>query len=600
MKMDGKPKLFLIAFFVVFILSVLIAAPSISSAEKVVKIYSSVDENQIGINQTLTLSVTIETKNISKVLEPSIPDISPFKVVSKNSSTSTEISFINGKTSRVKKYRYKYTLKPGKIGKFLISPISVTYKGKEYKTDPIVITVTEKNIEREYITDEGLKIDPIQLKKEIFVKAKINKQTAYVGEQLSLRYEIFSTHEIEQISIISMPKMEGFYRIDIENPSRLKYNNLYSKGKNYKHSVIKKLVLYPLYPGNFNISPIETKVTALIRNREFPNLFALPYTLILKTPELAVKVIPLPEYNGKYSFTGIVGKLQVDVAQHSKSIYQGESSRFYITVKSNGNLNNIKDIHFSHPENCKIILSDIYNDKKLLNGTYYFSKKFEYTIIPEKNGKLVVKAEKLLYFDTDKKSYVSLNIKPLYFDVNPVPTSENINTETEKTTVEDKDIKSKYKNLLFIVISSFSILTAILVYLLFKTKKSNFRNHEINKNKSETNENLRNIRLLMAEAESKLLNDNVAEASSLIKRAITYALSARLGISSGKVTIKNIEKSNLDEALKEELKNSLSILNKIIYSPEKEDLIKNKGLLSVNIEKFESLIKRLEDDSFSQ
>lgn len=104
----------------------------------------------------------------------------------------------------------------------------------------------------------------------------------------------------------------------------------------------------------------------------------------------------------------------------------------------------------------------------------------------------------------------------------------------------------------------------------------------------------------MAEAESKLLNDNVAEASSLIKRAITYALSARLGISSGKVTIKNIEKSNLDEALKEELKNSLSILNKIIYSPEKEDLIKNKGLLSVNIEKFESLIKRLEDDSFSQ
>ena len=600
MKMDGKPKLFLIAFFVVFILSVLIAAPSISSAEKVVKIYSSVDENQIGINQTLTLSVTIETKNISKVLEPSIPDISPFKVVSKNSSTSTEISFINGKTSRVKKYRYKYTLKPGKIGKFLISPISVTYKGKEYKTDPIVITVTEKNTEREYITDEGLKINPAQLKKEIFVKAIINKQTAYVGEQLSLRYEIFSTHEIEQISIISMPKMEGFYRIDIENPSRLKYNNLYSKGKNYKHSVIKKLVLYPLYPGNFNISPIETKVTALIRNREFPNLFALPYTLILKTPELAVKVIPLPEYNGKYSFTGIVGKLQVDVAQHSKSIYQGESSRFYITVKSNGNLNNIKDIHFSHPENCKIILSDIYNDKKLLNGTYYFSKKFEYTIIPEKNGKLVVKAEKLLYFDTDKKSYVSLNIKPLYFDVNPVPTSENINTETEKTTVEDKDIKSKYKNLLFIVISSFSILTAILVYLLFKTKKSNFRNHEINKNKSETNENLRNIRLLMAEAESKLLNDNVAEASSLIKRAITYALSARLGISSGKVTIKNIEKSNLDEALKEELKNSLSILNKIIYSPEKEDLIKNKGLLSVNIEKFESLIKRLEDDSFSQ
>ena len=598
--MDGKPKLFLIAFFVVFILSVLIAAPSISSAEKVVKIYSSVDENQIGINQTLTLSVTIETKNISKVLEPSIPDISPFKVVSKNSSTSTEISFINGKTSRVKKYRYKYTLKPGKIGKFLIGPISVTYKGKEYKTDPIVITVTEKNTEREYITDEGLKINPAQLKKEIFVKAIINKQTAYVGEQLSLRYEIFSTHEIEQISIISMPKMEGFYRIDIENPSRLKYNNLYSKGKNYKHSVIKKLVLYPLYPGNFNISPIETKVTALIRNREFPNLFALPYTLILKTPELAVKVIPLPEYNGKYSFTGIVGKLQVDVAQHSKSIYQGESSRFYITVKSNGNLNNIKDIHFSHPENCKIILSDIYNDKKLLNGTYYFSKKFEYTIIPEKNGKLVVKAEKLLYFDTDKKSYVSLNIKPLYFDVNPVPTSENINTETEKTTVEDKDIKSKYKNLLFIVISSFSILTAILVYLLFKTKKSNFRNHEINKNKSETNENLRNIRLLMAEAESKLLNDNVAEASSLIKRAITYALSARLGISSGKVTIKNIEKSNLDEALKEELKNSLSILNKIIYSPEKEDLIKNKGLLSVNIEKFESLIKRLEDDSFSQ
>ena len=607
MRMDGNAhSYFRITLFMLLLSIFFILMPSLTFAERFVKIYSTIDKNKIGINQTLTLSVTIEAKNISKVLEPTLPDIKDFKIINRSSSTSTEISFINGKTSRVKKYQYQYTLKPEKIGKFIIGPIFSTYKGKQYKTEPIEITITEKNSSSDngYITDEGIQINPEKIKKEIFLKYLTTKKNVYVGQQIFLKYEIYSPYEIERISLVSMPEMEGFYKIDLQNSTKLKYNSLMLGGKNYKYAILKKIVLFPLFSGNFNISPLQVKVTVLIRSTEFPNFFALPYTLILSSPKLAINVNPLPKYRGKGKFSGVVGSLRINAVQYSKEIYLGEPSKFYIILKSNGNLNNIKRFTFNSSPKSRIILSGVYNDKKMTNNGYYFTKKFEYTVIPEKTGNLFIKIDKITYFDIDKNRYISLNTGAFSFDVKTISSSDN-NKSSEKSRgslYTSKQINSKLKMLLILIIFFFLILIVVLVYLLLKVKKSQHKiQREIIERDSEKNEVLRNIRLLMAEAESKLLSgNNILEASSLLKKALIIALSEKMGISAGKVTIKNIDNSNLDQNLKKDLKDSINFLNKIIYSQERESIIDDKEKLNMYIEKVNELIKKLGINGFNQ
>jgi len=607
MKMVGKMYRIRIKTLILIILTSVILIPSISFAEKSIKIYSSVDEKQIGLDQTLILSVTVETKNISKILDPILPNISSFEILDRSKSTSTEISFINGKSSRIKRHVYHYTLKPKKIGKFIIGPIIVNYKGIQYKTDPIEITVTEKSSNNNnYITDEGLKIDPSQIKKDIFIKSSLSNKKVFVGEQIYLKYEIFSAYDIEQISLISMPDIRGFYKVNIENTTKLTYKTVLIKGKHYKYSALKRIVLFPLFAGDFKISPLKLKVTALIRSKEFPNFFALPYTLIISSDEINIDVKPLPPYTGKDKFSGIVGSLTINTAQYSKMIHVGESSKFYITVQSNGNLNNIKNFQFNTNLKSKIILSDIYNDKKLANNIYYFSKKFEYTIIPEEKGNLLINLNGLTYFNSNKNRYILQNIKPLSFNVKTASSLNNINLKNETlnksssdTSLLNKQIDSKYKNLLFVLIIIFLIITVI--FLFFRLKQKRSQNYISSKSKTE-NEKYdlsRNIKLLMAEAESKFLKSDIPGALSLLKKVLIIALSNKTGIPSGKITIKTIKNAYLDQDLKNEISTILNFFNETTYSQKKEYII-DKKTINTYFDKVRDLIKRLEVYNFNQ
>ena len=607
MKMVGKMYRLHIKILILIILTSIVLIPSISFAEKSIKIYSSVDEKQIGLDQTLILSVTVETKNISKILDPILPNISSFEILDRSKSTSTEISFINGKSSRIKRHVYHYTLKPKKIGKFIIGPIIVNYKGIQYKTDPIEITVTEKSSNNNnYITDEGLKIDPSQIKKDIFIKSSLSNKKVFVGEQIYLKYEIFSAYDIEQISLISMPDIRGFYKVNIENTTKLTYKTVLIKGKHYKYSALKRIVLFPLFAGDFKISPLKLKVTALIRSKEFPNFFALPYTLIISSDEINIDVKPLPPYTGKDKFSGIVGSLTINTAQYSKMIHVGESSKFYITVQSNGNLNNIKNFQFNTNLKSKIILSDIYNDKKLANNIYYFSKKFEYTIIPEEKGNLLINLNGLTYFNSNKNRYILQNIKPLSFNVKTASSLNNINLKNETlnksssdTSLLNKQIDSKYKNLLFVLIIIFLIITVI--FLFFRLKQKRSQNYISSKSKTE-NEKYdlsRNIKLLMAEAESKFLKSDIPGALSLLKKVLIIALSNKTGIPSGKITIKTIKNAYLDQDLKNEISTILNFFNETTYSQKKEYII-DKKTINTYFDKVRDLIKRLEVYNFNQ
>ena len=65
----------------------------------------------------------------------------PDFTVASGSNTSTSIQIVNGKMTTTQSF--SYTLIPNKVGKLTIGSLIVHIKGKDYKTDSIIINVVQ-------------------------------------------------------------------------------------------------------------------------------------------------------------------------------------------------------------------------------------------------------------------------------------------------------------------------------------------------------------------------------------------------------------------------------------------------------------------------
>ncbi|SVB91792.1 uncharacterized protein METZ01_LOCUS244646, partial [marine metagenome] len=81
---------------------------------------ASVDETQIGLNQDLTLQLTVSGNDIDNVPEPNLPELPDFLIMGRTSSTSSNISIINGKITSSRTIQYIHRLRPRNTGQLTI------------------------------------------------------------------------------------------------------------------------------------------------------------------------------------------------------------------------------------------------------------------------------------------------------------------------------------------------------------------------------------------------------------------------------------------------------------------------------------------------
>ncbi len=532
-------------------------------AEQPIKIYSSTDKSKIGINETLQLTVTVETDKTRKFSEPEISFFKDFEIISKNKSYSTSISIIDGRVKKTKKYIYKYTLKPKSIGKKLLGPITITYRGKKYSTEPIEIVVTKEKNENNYIYDEDLAINPEEIKKNIIIDAKITKNRIYVGEQAILTYTLLSKYEIEKISIIQNPDIKGLYVFEIKSKSTQLKGTMKYRNNFYRFFILKRLVIYPLYSGTFTIEPVTAKITVLLRNKQFQNIFALPFTLnVTSKNKLTLNVKTLPPYRGDIDFSGIVGKVDLTISQKEKTIQRGSSTIFYITLKSNGNLNNFTGFKPQSSIKSKIFATNTYNDMVISRDKIYFIKKYEFALIPEETGTLNISPVNIIYFNPETERYEERAVKGLSFKVfEPEKTSKNLHKDSYK---EGNNKKNKVRNT-FLIASLFLILLISIISMIkiFKKKPDQkIKDSKIQKNVDD----YRTFKLIIASIENNIFLEKENEASDNLKRLILEFINIKLGTKKNRLSIKDIEKLDISSKSKELLKEIIENLYAIRYS----------------------------------
>ncbi len=407
--------------FYALVITILFAAVTTHvHAESIVNVQATVDANKIGLLDTVELTVDVEAENIARIPSPNLPELASFNILNESTKTQTSISIVNGKTARTKKITYTYLLQPKNKGIFVIDPISIRYKGQELRTDPISIEVIEGQVKTELqdqVSHGESEIDLQKLKEDVFIRVQPESGEIYDGEQLLLTYTLYSRIDIESISLKESPEFPGFYKEEIFNATRLEYRNETYNERLYNASLLKKVALFPINPGRFSPRPLVLEMTVIFKNEDFFTRFGKPYTFLVKSNDLQIDVKPLPDNKTQKPFSHIVGELSAQISKRENTVNTGESTICYLTLKSSGNLNSVSDPGIQLSKRGRVYLSETMVDRIEENGTVYFVKKFEYTVIPEERGLLTISTEDLVYFDTASKQYGAIRPEPVEINI---------------------------------------------------------------------------------------------------------------------------------------------------------------------------------------
>jgi len=365
-----------------------------------------VSANKVGVEDAFTL--TIEAKNYKgDVVFPQIFDIDNFDIVS-GPVQGQNMSWINGNVTKL--LTHKYTLMPKKTGTFTIPSFNVKIDDREYKTNPITITVVKGSLSpqtsttpRSLFDDDFFAPRPRRTrvtKNSIFVKTEVNKTSVYVNEPIIVSYRVYFNQPISAPSFKEVPDFTGFVTEDVPTPQRIKTQTKVINGERYNTAVIFKKILYPISAGNFTIPSI----TFSFRVEDPMSFFSAGSVVYRKSSPVQVNVLPFPEPQPD-NFSGAIGTFTVISSVDKDRLKTGDSLNYKLTIRGKGNLNPVSSVFPKEVKGFKVFKPGNPVTKK--DKSNIIEKTWEIVLVPESTGRLTIPEIPFVYFDPYVKQYVT-------------------------------------------------------------------------------------------------------------------------------------------------------------------------------------------------
>lgn len=368
--------------------------------------------------------VTYVLKAEGNKFEP--PKFKNFTLVN-GPSTSSEYSFINGRTSRQTKYTY--TLRADKKGEFNIEPATVVVDGKTIQSNTTKLSVIEPSQalkdrrKQEAETNKSLNQQANEIiSKNLFAKATINKNSAYIGEQLIATYKIYINEQLNlvDLAMTKTPSFVGFWTQSFDE-KQLNYDREIINGVPFKVAVVKQVLLFPQQSGNLTLDEMDFKSKVRLRtsggnggNRrrsifdDFFNDSYQDFDYTVSTTPIRVNVKALPN-NAPISFNGGVGDYKLEAWLDKTETVTNEPITLKIKISGTGNLKLVQPINLNLPPGFESYepktIDNVNVNLSGMNGNLMF----EYLLIPRNQGTFTISPIEFSFFNLESKQYITLN-----------------------------------------------------------------------------------------------------------------------------------------------------------------------------------------------
>ena len=482
----------------------------------------------------------------------------------------TSIQWINGIKSETK--TLTWSLLPRESGLVNIPALKGTIDGNPFRGKPFDINVKKNSISNS--------------NKSIFIIADLDKDSVYLGEQITLTYKLYKKIEtkISGIEQFQMPDFNGFWVEEIFTPQRLQYQkqNVIMNGIKYQVANLGQRALFPISSDKYVIPSVKLKTQIEIKKKNkrrdpffdpfIDSFFNKTVAKFLKSEEKIIHILPFPDLRPN-DFYGAVGEFEISSEIDQSSMIANEGFTYKVLFKGTGNLALFTLPKIVFPEGLDAFppISDFTKDafRNEITG----SKILEYVLVPRKKGTYEIPSVQMSYFNPKTRLWKKIKTSSHIISV-----EGDINQMAELSGLSKKEVELMNKDIRFIFTDqitswgtkksklklSFIFLLLSLVIFAFPKLIIRYTHYRLFNRDSRKVKSALNTSIKILEAEK----GNSFEVSS--KALYTY-LQNRLLLNShnlDSVSAHNILKELIDDNLLSELTDLLKICDAGKYAPE--------------------------------
>lgn len=410
-----------VRFKVFYVAMCLLFASSVNYAQSFT---AMVNQNPVSTTDPFEITFTFSGSDVNGLSNFQAPSFGNFSVLAgPNQSTSMQI--INGSMSGSRSFTYYLQAK--EKGKFTIGSASINNRGTVLKTHPITIEVVQgsakSNAQKGGQQGNGKQVTAAEIGDDVFIRASADKSSAYIGEQVTVVYKLYTRLNIASLQVVKMPSYTGFWSEDITTSQNITFTTETLNGKQFSVAVLKKVALFPSQSGELTVTPLSLKLPVILQRKQksrslFDDFFNDPFFQQTQTVEynavsnnVRVRAIPLPEAKKPAGFNGAVGSFTMSAELDKKTVKQNEPVSLKLTISGAGNIQLLTTPDIQIPAAFEKYDPKI-NDDIQRSGVISGKKSFEYLLIPRVEGRQELPPVTFSYFDVKKKDYVTLTAHP--------------------------------------------------------------------------------------------------------------------------------------------------------------------------------------------
>ena len=347
--------------------------PGIVMAEATAK----VDRTSVGIDETFTLSVTIDDTSFF-----SDPDTSAlennFTILGHQQSTQSSI--INGHSSSLTEWDYQ--LAPKTTGILTIPPIDI---GGE-KTRPIIIKVTDTSSSS--TTDSS---------KPTFLEAVVDKSSVYVQQQILFTLRINTSENLQNLQLNKKLDVPNAFVVQASNTQYERYIN------NVRYTTYE--LVYAIFPQSSGTLDIPS-ITAYGVNpgrSTFNSFFGGGRQIQLRSKPVSVDVQPIPPSAGNNPWLPAKSlTLSETWSADPENIQVGDSITRSITTTAEGlSANQLPAISVSNDSHFKIYPDQPSTNDAKNNQGIVGERKDAITLVAIQPGEVTLPAIHIQWWDIE-------------------------------------------------------------------------------------------------------------------------------------------------------------------------------------------------------
>ncbi len=566
--------------FIVFVLISFVSAESIQI---------SVDKNQLENGELLKLSIeVIDGEDFAKV------DLSPlesnFEIIS-GPSQQTNIQWVNGQMTSIK--TLSWTILPKKSGDVIIPALSGYVGDRRFKGKKIKIKVGEISEDKS---------------NEVFIAAEIDKENAYLGEQITLTYKLYKRVDVNIAGIdqFQMPNFKGFWVEELFTPQRLQYQSkkIRINGVDYQVANLGQRALFPIASDDHIIPSVKVKVQLEVKKKKrrrdpffdpfFDSFLSETKTRILSSKNKNIGIINYPQPIPN-DFTGAVGQFDLDTKIDRNDVEVNDGITLTILLNGTGNIGLFSFPEPKFPDDIEVFPPAENFEKEEFRNQITGKQKWEYILIPRKPGTLIIPETKMSFFDPIEKTWKTIQTKMT--EINVIPGKSNLVPDQGFTKKEIEligqdirymntgttDLVQKGKMNFNLLLTTYLLSLSIIITPFMINKITGYRLATANDRK------INNSLKLGMKTLNNNVNNNPFESAS---KSLYVYLKNKFSLNTENldtIRVREILNDKIDEELCNEVIKVLTICDQAKYSPEaigKEDgIIKEMRILLKQIDR---------------